>query len=101
MHDVICERSLSQHFSIAGENGPSHQSECPILAGWKSEKLDFTTDNFILELMAILPLRLLNLSVTNPELSQRVNLLMDHLKDMGKDEKKVWEVSSCVLCTDI
>jgi hypothetical protein len=43
--------------------------------------------------MSVLPLRLLNLSETNPDLSKRVNLLMDHVADMGKDEKKVWEVS--------
>ena len=43
--------------------------------------------------MAILPLRLLNLSETNPDLGKRVNLLMDHVDDMGSDEKKAWEVS--------
>jgi hypothetical protein len=43
--------------------------------------------------MSILPLRLLGLSDSNPELSRRVGLLMDHLSDMGEAEKKVWEVS--------
>ena len=79
---------------VSGENGPNHRPECSILSSWTNKDLDFFSDNVILEQIAIYPLRLLGLSETNPELYGRIQLLMDHLKDMGKDEKKVWEVSA-------
>jgi hypothetical protein len=47
-------------------------SECHILSQWQNKDLDFFSDNVILEQMAILPLRLLSLSETNPDLFKRV-----------------------------
>jgi hypothetical protein len=65
--------SLSIFVNYGGKESYSFgPSECHILSQWQNKDLDFFSDNVILEQMAILPLRLLSLSETNPDLFKRV-----------------------------
>jgi len=49
------------------------------------------------EYSAIIPLRLLSLKKTRPELWQRVDLLMDHVGEMSEDERNMWKSIAKVL----
>ena len=41
--------------------------------------------------MGVLPMRVLNLKTEDPELWERVTLLMDHNESMKDDEKLAWQ----------
>lgn len=41
--------------------------------------------------MAVLPIRVLNLKEKNPDMWQKVDLLMDHKETMKDDERSVWQ----------
>jgi hypothetical protein len=43
------------------------------------------------EYMGVMPIRLLNVKTTNPEMFERINLLMDHNDTMAEDEVSVWQ----------
>ena len=65
-------------FLFPGEADPQHAAECSILS--RLETLpDFVPDSFCREYAAVLPLRLLKIRDTDPDLWTRVDGLMDHL----------------------
>ena len=41
---------------------------------------------------AVIPLRILALKKSDPELWSRVQLLMDHVGEMKEEERNMWEV---------
>ena len=65
-------------FLFPGEADPQHAAECSILSRLETPP-DFVPDSFCREYAAVLPLRLLKIRDTDPDLWTRVDGLMDHL----------------------
>ena len=84
---------------FAGENGPNHQLECSTLSKLDENCLpdfDKFTDESGITLFsvyaAILPLRMLKLK-ENTLVWERLDALMDHVKDMDKSERDKIQVT--------
>ena len=73
---------------IAGRNKEQHQSECDILSTYNLTEINWEEN--LLPFMGVLPIRVLSLKTQNPDLWQRVELLMDHNESMKEDEKFAW-----------
>ena len=94
--EKVNQGSSSHHFS--GLKGELHQAECAIFAtlGFKMTNNDddvkeFDMNDNCLELMAEMPIRVLHLKEADPEMWEKVNLLMHHNDSMKDDEKSVWQ----------
>ncbi len=94
----------------SGASGPSHSAECAVFSGLPpSERPDFASWPFPTgdgpetssssgprpppcpAYSAVIPLRILALRESDPELWARVDLLMDHVDDMAEEEREMWE----------
>lgn len=97
----IYQRQINDVFLfIPGASGPNHRIECPIFSqlpipdrpAFLSPENDSDPFPPCPAYSAVIPLRILALKKSNPELWARVDLLMDHVEDMGEEEKTMWEV---------
>lgn len=83
-----CHQLYLKMSMIAGRNKEQHQSECDILSTYNLTEINWEEN--LLPFMGVLPIRVLSLKTQNPDLWQRVELLMDHNESMKEDEKFAW-----------
>ena len=80
------------------ENRSNHSAECPILSNLDPEDVpEFSGDKPASEYSCILPLRMLRLKKTDPEMWSRVEMLMDHNDTMTEDERNMWKARTSTL----
>ena len=76
-------------YDFLGQQLKNHRAECDIFQTLNIK--DFDWNENCLPLMGVLPIRVMQLKESNPDLWQKVNILMDHLETMKDDERLVWQ----------